>query len=136
MRKIIMRECKTKKHCIVEYDETVPCLICGNPVISASMGGFDICPSCDCGRFRNGKEIAKDPHAMLYLLKDYWHVKERVLPRVPTFQEVNDVAMMLSARGVNIDIWEKCLIYLNKLLEDDEKQIQKYGGTVLPVYKL
>jgi DNA-directed RNA polymerase subunit RPC12/RpoP len=29
-----------------------PCIICGEPVISASMGGSDICPACDLGKCR------------------------------------------------------------------------------------
>lgn len=37
---------------IVEYDENAPCIICGEPVVEASMGGTAICPSCDCGRCR------------------------------------------------------------------------------------
>lgn len=36
----------------VEYDENAPCISCGEPVISASMGGTIICPSCDLGRCR------------------------------------------------------------------------------------
>jgi hypothetical protein len=36
----------------VEYDENVPCKICGEPILDASMGGTDICPGCDCGRCR------------------------------------------------------------------------------------
>lgn len=36
----------------VEYDEKAPCIVCGEPVVSASMGGIDICPWCDCGRCR------------------------------------------------------------------------------------
>jgi len=40
----------------VEYDETAPCKVCGEPVGSASMGGVDICPSCDCGRWRDGRK--------------------------------------------------------------------------------
>jgi len=36
----------------VEYDENAPCLICGEPVISASMGGTSICPWCDMGKCR------------------------------------------------------------------------------------
>ena len=36
----------------IEYDENAPCFICGEPVLSASMGGTAICPSCDCGRCR------------------------------------------------------------------------------------
>jgi len=36
----------------VQYDEDTPCIICGEPVIGASMGGTNICPSCDCGKCR------------------------------------------------------------------------------------
>lgn len=37
---------------VVEYDEMAPCIICGEPVTEASMGGTDICPWCDCGNCR------------------------------------------------------------------------------------
>ena len=40
----------------VTYDENAPCRICGEPVVSASMGGTDVCPWCDCGRDRDGKQ--------------------------------------------------------------------------------
>ena len=36
----------------VEYDETAPCVVCGEPVGEASMGGTAICPACDCGQCR------------------------------------------------------------------------------------
>jgi len=36
----------------VEYDETAPCVICGEPVTGASMGGTSICPWCDMGKCR------------------------------------------------------------------------------------
>lgn len=36
----------------VEYDETAPCIICGEPVVEASMGGTVICPWCDMGKCR------------------------------------------------------------------------------------
>jgi hypothetical protein len=36
----------------IEYDENAPCIICGEPVLSASMGGTVICPSCDVGKCR------------------------------------------------------------------------------------
>lgn len=36
----------------VEYDENAPCIVCGEPVVEASMGGTHVCPSCDCGRCR------------------------------------------------------------------------------------
>lgn len=38
------------------FDEKAPCRICGLPVENASMGGNDICPSCDCGYYRNGEK--------------------------------------------------------------------------------
>ena len=41
----------------VEYDETAPCICCGLPVVSASMGGTALCPWCDCGNYRNGKRF-------------------------------------------------------------------------------
>jgi len=37
---------------VVEYDENAPCRVCGERVLEASMGGTDVCPSCDCGRCR------------------------------------------------------------------------------------
>lgn len=36
----------------VEYDENAPCIVCGEPVVAASMGGTAICSWCDCGRCR------------------------------------------------------------------------------------
>ena len=42
---------------MVEYDETAPCRVCGLPVGEASMGGTDVCPSCDCGLYRDGSPI-------------------------------------------------------------------------------
>jgi len=41
----------------VKYNEYAPCRICGLPVIHASMSGTDVCPYCDCGRYRDGTEI-------------------------------------------------------------------------------
>ena len=41
----------------VGYDENAPCRVCGLPVVHASMGGTDLCPWCDCGRYRDGTEI-------------------------------------------------------------------------------
>ena len=45
------------KPLVVEYDETAPCIVCGLPVGAASMGGTAVCPSCDCGRFRDGEQM-------------------------------------------------------------------------------
>ena len=36
----------------IEYDESAPCIICGEPLGSASMGGTVVCPACDCGKCR------------------------------------------------------------------------------------
>ncbi len=36
----------------IEYDETAPCIVCGEPVGEASMGGTVVCPACDCGLCR------------------------------------------------------------------------------------
>ena len=41
---------------LIEFDADAPCSLCGLPVESASMGGTAICPSCDCGQFRNGRK--------------------------------------------------------------------------------
>lgn len=38
----------------VEYDPDAPCVSCGLPVMEASMGGTAVCPSCDCGVYRDG----------------------------------------------------------------------------------
>ncbi len=46
------------KYFEVEYDEEAPCQCCGEPVISASMGGTNLCPACDLGKCRYcGKTI-------------------------------------------------------------------------------
>ncbi len=57
----------------VEYDPTAPCILCGEPVVSASMGGTVVCPWCDCGtsrrkdglmapiRFRGSREWRESP---------------------------------------------------------------------------
>jgi len=37
----------------VDYDETAPCRICGLPVDEASVGGTDVCSSCDCDVYRD-----------------------------------------------------------------------------------
>jgi len=101
MKIIQMRRCDTKELVDVQYDETAPCLICGNPVINASMGGLDICPSCDCGYWRDGEKfnLVKDG---MYILKMYAHLK----PHVPTFKEVDNIAVAMSARGIHVREWE------------------------------
>ena len=48
-------DCKNRTLIEIEYDENAPCKICGLPVGNASMGGTNICPACDMGKFRNGE---------------------------------------------------------------------------------
>lgn len=36
----------------VDYDENAPCIVCGEPVVEASMGGTVLCPWCDMGHCR------------------------------------------------------------------------------------
>lgn len=38
----------------IEYDERGSCRVCGLSVVSASVGGTDVCPWCDCGKYRDG----------------------------------------------------------------------------------
>ncbi len=37
---------------VVEYDADAPCIICGEQVIGASIGGTVICGHCDMGKCR------------------------------------------------------------------------------------
>lgn len=37
---------------VVEYDENQPCILCGEPVLSASSSGTIVCPWCDMGKSR------------------------------------------------------------------------------------
>lgn len=55
----------------IEYDETAPCNICGLPVGDASTSGTDVCPSCDCGVFRNGEKwtVYPDRYHLEYFRK-------------------------------------------------------------------
>lgn len=52
MRKMELHDMNFKVVKVIEYDENQPCLICGEPVLSASFGGTNICGPCDCGRCR------------------------------------------------------------------------------------
>lgn len=36
----------------VEYDPNALCIICGLPVVTASIGGTAVCPWCDMGKPR------------------------------------------------------------------------------------
>lgn len=42
---------------IISYDPEEPCVVCDLPVLEASVGGTNICPSCDMGRFRDGTKM-------------------------------------------------------------------------------
>ena len=53
------------KDLVVEYDPEAPCVICGQPVIEASVGGTAVCSWCDCGEPRpkpwhDGLRISQD----------------------------------------------------------------------------
>ncbi len=52
-----------------EYDENAPCIICGLPVVEASMGGTVICPWCDCGNYRNGTKFTLEEEVNHDLIK-------------------------------------------------------------------
>ena len=41
---------------IVEYNPADACRVCCQPVVTASMGGTDVCAWCDCGRYRDGTQ--------------------------------------------------------------------------------
>jgi uncharacterized Zn finger protein (UPF0148 family) len=45
----------------VEYDPLAPCILCGLPVVEASMGGTGVCPWCDTGHDRQGKPLDWKP---------------------------------------------------------------------------
>jgi hypothetical protein len=108
MKTIQMRRCDTKELVDVQYDETAPCLICGNPVIYASMGGLDICPSCDCGYWRDGRKMDIMGEDSMYFFKWKRHLK----PHVPTFDEVSNIAVAMSARGIHVREWDiACKIF-------------------------
>ncbi len=48
---------------VVEYDPQAPCRLCGEPVVEASVGGTDVCPWCDMGKYRDGHERVRWPDA-------------------------------------------------------------------------
>ena len=61
---------------MVEYDETAPCRVCGLPVIDASMGGTDLCPWCDMGKYRDGSGIPLEELEDVELLRKKAKEKE------------------------------------------------------------
>lgn len=48
---------------VVEYSSEGPCRMCGEPVKAASVGGTDVCPWCDMGRYRDGSPRSSYPEA-------------------------------------------------------------------------
>lgn len=46
------KDSQMKEPFTIKYDDESPCLRCGEPVVSASMGGTAICPWCDMGKCR------------------------------------------------------------------------------------
>ena len=44
----------------VEYDPNFPCVHCGFPVITASVGGTAVCPWCDSGVPRPEVELLRN----------------------------------------------------------------------------
>ena len=52
MTRISVYHANDGKEIRIPYDENAPCIVCGEPVIGASMGGTAICGACDCGRCR------------------------------------------------------------------------------------
>lgn len=69
----------------IEYDETLPCIVCGEPVGDASMGGTLVCPACDCGKCRYcgiDLPIAVTKEKAIKKIREHiaWHKSERVKP--------------------------------------------------------
>ena len=46
------KDSEMKQPFTVEYEDTAPCTCCGEPVVTSSMGGTDLCPWCDMGKCR------------------------------------------------------------------------------------
>jgi len=91
-----------------EFDETAPCQVCGNPVLSLSMNGPDFCPGCDAGVWRNGKkwDLHRDT---VWVLKQFWYLR----PWVPTFDFVKGVVTALAAHGISTEVWDRaCQVHL------------------------
>lgn len=43
----------------VDFDPSVPCIFCEQPVGALSMGGPLVCPACDCGNYRHDYHIER-----------------------------------------------------------------------------
>ena len=64
----------------IEYDENAPCIWCGLPVESASMGGTNLCPACDCGVYRDGTRWTyKESMNQDFLTKKAKEIYEKLL---------------------------------------------------------
>lgn len=63
----------------VKYDEKAPCIWCGLPVESASMGGTNLCPACDCGAYRDGtKWTYKESFYQLLMVEKAKEIYNRI----------------------------------------------------------
>ncbi len=61
----------------VEYDENAPCIVCGEPVVEASLGGTVVCAWCDCGKCRYcGVPLPTGKDRVLAHMKWHKEVKE------------------------------------------------------------
>ncbi|KKN19278.1 hypothetical protein LCGC14_0947430 [marine sediment metagenome] len=66
----------------IEYDEDAPCIVCGEPVVEASMGGTVVCPRCDCGNCRYcGVQLPwhPDKEKATRMIKEHvtWHKEQQ-----------------------------------------------------------
>lgn len=82
----------------VAYDENQPCICCGLPVLSASMGGTVVCSWCDCGHLRvnNNNNINPfDKYSVIQSMIDkYWEYYiefNEVAKKYPYIKEHFDV---------------------------------------------
>lgn len=52
MKQVATYHTQTNEPLKIEYDDESPCVNCGEPVVTASMGGTIVCPWCDMGKCR------------------------------------------------------------------------------------
>lgn len=48
------------------FDPTFSCIFCDEPVGSLSLGGSAICPYCDCGHHRDGRQWTAEESAAFH----------------------------------------------------------------------
>jgi hypothetical protein len=95
------------KKFVVEYDENLPCKLCGQPVYEASMGGTDICPSCDCGRIRPKEMLPGD---VMVIFQWYDHI--RAYNDLDEFNRLCNLGI-----GDEVEIETGGKIHLGKIIE-------------------